>query len=194
MSCQPENKKAGGMWDEQIRRGIETAANKLSEALPTDLQLAVAPIKRTLEYVVAPLIDHPGRFPWWGMVAALCIAVYAFLRDQRNGKAGSGFFAYCFPARIWKTQSTWVDFKVGFLNYVLLGGGAINFTWRITGAFAASGITIGLTALFGPREPIGPWNGLAMFLFALAWSLASDFGYFLFHWAAHVFCAAVGDP
>lgn len=146
------------------------------------------PAKRVLEYAAGPLIDHPGRFPWWGMAAALCIATVAFRYERRRYRNRTGgLFAYCFPRTIWRHPSTLVDMKVGFFNFVLFGGGALNITWRISGALVASGITLGLTHLFGAREAVGPWNPVAIVLFAMAFSMASDFGYFLFHWAAHVY-------
>jgi sterol desaturase/sphingolipid hydroxylase (fatty acid hydroxylase superfamily) len=174
------------MLDEQIHGAIQSFGNALSQDLPSGLKSLAAPATRVAEYVAGPLIDHPGRFPWWGMVAALIVAGYAFRRDSPRTGPG-GLLRYCFPREIWRNPSTWVDLKVGFWNFVLFGGGALNLTWRFSGALVASGITIGLTSLFGPREAVGAWNPIAIFLFAMAFSMASDFGYFLFHWAAHVF-------
>jgi sterol desaturase/sphingolipid hydroxylase (fatty acid hydroxylase superfamily) len=175
------------MFDETIRGAIQAAGDTISGSLPASLQFAVAPARRALEYCAGPLVDKPGRFPWWGMVAALMIAWLAFLysrippEDRRNG-----LIAFLFPRRVWRHPSTWVDLKVGCLNYVLFGGGGLNVTWRFTTALVASGVTIGLTSLFGVRAVEPTWGVLPIFLFAMAFSLASDFGYFLFHWASHV--------
>jgi sterol desaturase/sphingolipid hydroxylase (fatty acid hydroxylase superfamily) len=69
----------------------------------------------------------------------------------------------------------------------LLGGGVINVTWRLTGAFFASWVTVLLTACLGPSTRPGTWGPISIMVFAVALSMASDFGYFLFHWAAHKF-------
>src|SRR5262249_42167567 len=44
-----------------------------------------------------------------------------------------------------------------------------------------------LTAAFGPPAHEATWGPVPVMAFALAMSMASDFGYFLFHWTSHVF-------
>jgi sterol desaturase/sphingolipid hydroxylase (fatty acid hydroxylase superfamily) len=172
-----------------LRDTIEAIGVSLQETLPVRLSWVADFARRTLEYVCAPIALPGGRYPWWGLVAALCIAVGVFLFERNRLKGGGirAFFRFCFPPEIYRNKSTWVDLKVGFSNYVLFGGGALNLTWRITTAFFASWITVTLNATFGPIEHHASWGPISIVLFALAISLASDLGYFLFHWTAHVF-------
>jgi sterol desaturase/sphingolipid hydroxylase (fatty acid hydroxylase superfamily) len=171
------------------REAIQAVAALLQQTLPDSLLWLTAFARRTLEYVFAPILDHGGRYPWFGLVAALGIAACAFLFDRTRPKGGGirGFLPFCFPPAIWRSQSAWVDLKVGFFNYFLFGGGALNVTWRFTTALFASWITVMLTAGFGPIAHHASWGPVSIVLFALAISMASDFGYFLFHWLAHVF-------
>jgi sterol desaturase/sphingolipid hydroxylase (fatty acid hydroxylase superfamily) len=176
------------MFDDTIQSAIQAATETLSRVVPVEARFIVAPMRRVLEYCAGPLIDQPGRFPWWGMVAALGIGWLVFLYSRIPPEhRRQGLAAFLFPRWIWRHPSTWVDAKVGCLNYVLFGGGALNVTWRFTTAFVASGVTIGLTALFGPRAVEQAWGVVPIFLFAMAFSMANDFGYFLFHWASHMF-------
>lgn len=172
-----------------LRSLIETAVGLLQHILPASLSGMTNPARRMFEYVCAPIIDHGGRFPWWGLVAALCIAagVFVFDRNRPNGGGIRGFLRFCFPPEIYRRGSVWVDLKVGFFNYVLFGGGALNVAWRLTTALFASWITYLLTAGFGPLGHHASWGPVSVVLFALAISMAADFGYFLFHWLAHVF-------
>jgi sterol desaturase/sphingolipid hydroxylase (fatty acid hydroxylase superfamily) len=116
-------------------------------------------------------------------------AAIAFLYDRTryNGVRIAGFWAFCFPRRVYRNASVWVDLKIGFCNYVLLGGGLINVTWRLTGAFFASWITVLLTACLGAPTHAGTWGPISVVVFAVVMSMASDFGYYLFHWTAHKF-------
>ena len=172
-----------------LRDTIQAIADWAGHILPEQPAWAASLTKRILEYICGPILDNGGRYPWWGLVAALLIAgcVFVFFTDRSSGERDGGFLGFCFPRAIWRSPSTWVDVKVGFVNYVLLGGGALNLTWRITTALFASWVTVLLTRGFGPIEHHATWGPLSIVLFMVAFSLASDFGYFLFHWASHVF-------
>jgi sterol desaturase/sphingolipid hydroxylase (fatty acid hydroxylase superfamily) len=172
-----------------LRDTIQAVAMLLRQTLPDSLAWATNLGRRTLEFLFGPILDHGGRYPWWGLIAALGIAFCAFLLDQ-NRRSGGGirdFPRFCFPREIYRSRSTWVDVKVGFFNFVLFGGGALNVTWRITKALFATWISLLLVAGFGPIEHHASWGPVSIVLFALAISMASDLGYFLFHWSSHVF-------
>jgi sterol desaturase/sphingolipid hydroxylase (fatty acid hydroxylase superfamily) len=177
------------MIEEKLKETIQLTVDFLQRTLPDRLLWMVAPARRTLEYVFGPVLDHPGRFPWWGFVAALTIAAAAYLteRSRVTGDRRAGFLRFCFPREVYRNPSAWVDLKVGFFNYIVFGGGAINLTWRLSTALFASWITVLLTTWLGPREHPATWGAVAVVLLMLALSLASDFGYFLFHWTSHVF-------
>src|SRR5271165_3108690 len=142
-----------------------------------------------MEYMFAPVLYSGGRYPWYGLAAALIIAVAVFLLDRNrpNGHGVREFWRFAYPPDPHRDSSTWVDLKVGFFNYLLFGGGTLNITWRISTALFASWVTAALTAGFGPVEHHASWGPVSIFGFALAISMASDFGYFLFHWLSHVF-------
>jgi sterol desaturase/sphingolipid hydroxylase (fatty acid hydroxylase superfamily) len=168
---------------------IKAATAWFSQALPDDLRWLAAPAERTLGYLSGAILDRPGRFPWWGLIAALIIATIAFLygRTRSEDVRNAGFLAFLFPRGVYRNASLWVDLKVGFCNYVVLGGGAINITWRLSGAFFVSSITVLLTRALGPPAHAHTLAPVSIVLFTVALSMASDFGYFLFHWAAHKF-------
>lgn len=168
-----------------LRDTIQAFATLLRHTLPGYLSWATDLARRVLEYVFGPILDHGGRFPWWGLAFALAIAAGVFWLDR--SRADGGFLRYCFPREIWRGKSTWVDLKIGFFNYVLFGGGALNLTWRFSSALFATWVTVLLTATFGANEHHATWGPVSIGLFVLAFSVASDFGYFLFHWTAHVF-------
>src|SRR5271167_815583 len=66
------------MIEEKLKETIQLTVDFLQRTLPDRLLWMVAPARRTLEYVFGPVLDHPGRFPWWGFVAALTIAAAAY--------------------------------------------------------------------------------------------------------------------
>jgi sterol desaturase/sphingolipid hydroxylase (fatty acid hydroxylase superfamily) len=164
---------------------IQAVDKLLQQTLPGYLGWVAGLAKRTLEYAFGPILDTTGRFPWFGLVFALLITVGAYLYDR--SRSGKGFLGFCFPREIYRHKSAWVDVKVGFLNHVLFGGGVINVTWRLTTAFFAAWVTRLLVAEFGPVAHPSAWGPVSIVAFALAFSLASDFGYFLYHWASHIF-------
>jgi sterol desaturase/sphingolipid hydroxylase (fatty acid hydroxylase superfamily) len=172
-----------------LRDAIQTAVVLLRQTAPDYLSWAADFARRTLEFLFGPILDHGGRYPWWGLTAALGVAFCAFLLDRNRGRGGGirDFWRFCFPREIYRSPSTWVDVKIGFFNYVLFGGGALNVTWRITKALFATWISLMLVAGFGPVAHHASWGPVSIILFALAISMASDFGYFLFHWSSHVF-------
>jgi sterol desaturase/sphingolipid hydroxylase (fatty acid hydroxylase superfamily) len=171
-----------------MRASIEAVSNTLREWLPAEVVWLATLCRRTLEYVLGPLIDTGGRFPVWGLMSALVITAIVYLvdRSRRRVEPGQGFLAYCFPRSIVFNPSTLVDLKVGFFNSVVIGN-ALNLTWRINGAFIAAGVTGLLTLAFGPGPQNAAWSPLAVILLTLALSLANDLGYFFFHRASHVF-------
>jgi sterol desaturase/sphingolipid hydroxylase (fatty acid hydroxylase superfamily) len=172
-----------------LRETMHASLALLQQRLPASAVWVTAYAKRAFEYVCGPIFDHGGRYPWIGLAAAMIIAAAAFLleRDRPNGRGIREFSRFCFPPEIYRSRSPWVDLKVGFFNYFLFGGGAMNVTWRFTTALFASWITKLLVAGFGPIEHHASWGPVSIVLFALAISMASDFGYFLFHWLSHVF-------
>src|SRR5580700_5580534 len=130
-----------------LHETIQAVETLFQRILPGYLGWVAGLVKRALEYMFGPILDHTGRFPWWGLAFALIITagVYLFDRSRPNG----GFLRYCFPPEIWRSKSTWVDVKVGFLNHVLFGGGVINVTWRLSTAFFAAWVPRLLAAEFG---------------------------------------------
>jgi sterol desaturase/sphingolipid hydroxylase (fatty acid hydroxylase superfamily) len=175
--------------EESLNASIQAVMAWCSRALPDDLRWLAGPARRSLGYISGILLDHPGRFPWWGLIAALAIATTAFLFERRRneGVRKAGLWAFYFPRGVYRNASIWVDLKIGFCNHVLLGGGLINVTWRLTGALFASWMTVLLTACLGAPTHAATWGPISVVVFAIALSMASDFGYFLFHWAAHKF-------
>ena len=177
------------MIEEHLKGAIQATTDFLLRTLPHNLLWLVTPVKKSLEYLFGPILDHPGRYPWWGLVAAFGIATLAFLyhRTREADVRQAGFWSFCFPRAVYRNRSVWVDLKVGFFNFVLTGGGAINVTWRLSSALFASWVTTALAAGFGPREHVASWGPVSVVVFAMLLSMASDFGYFLFHWASHTF-------
>jgi hypothetical protein len=164
--------------------------------LPPQAAWLAVPLRRTLEYLTAPVTELGGRFHWLALLAALVLALWAYAFAAAPSSASEaapaarprrglrGFLAYCFPRAIWRHRSTWVDLQVGFLNHLGLSA-ASNIFWWFTGAKVAAWITVWLTATLGP-SPIGAEWGLgAVLVFTVLMSMAADFGYFLFHWASH---------
>ncbi len=174
---------------------ITGAAVAWAEAvLPPGAAWLAVLLRRTLDYVTAPVVEAGGRYHWLALLAALVLAgwAYAFAAAPTATTSGTqpprrflrGFLRYCFPRAIWLHRSTWVDLQVGFLNHLGLSA-ASNVFWWFTGAKVAAFITAWLTATFGP-SPIGAeWSLGAILAFTVLMSMASDFGYFLFHWASH---------
>jgi sterol desaturase/sphingolipid hydroxylase (fatty acid hydroxylase superfamily) len=177
------------MIEESLNDSIQAVMAWFSRALPENLRWLATPARRIFEYMSGIVLDHPGRFPWWGLIAALTIATIAFLFERRRneGVRKAGLRAFCFPRSVYRNASVWIDLKIGFCNYVLLGGGLINVTWRLTGAFFASRVTVLLTDCLGSPTHAATWGPISVVVFAVALSMASDFGYFWFHWAAHKF-------
>ena len=164
--------------------------------LPPQAAWLAVLLRRTLEYLTAPVTELGGRFHWLALLAALVLALWAYAFAAAPSSAPEaapdgpprrglrGFLAYCFPRAIWRHRSTWVDLQVGFLNHLGLSA-ASNIFWWFTGAKVAAWITVWLTATLGP-SPIGAeWGIGAVLVFTVLMSMAADFGYFLFHWASH---------
>lgn len=172
---------------------IESAVAWANAVLPEQALWAAVLLRRTLEYLMGPVRDLGGRFHWLALLAALILAgwLYAFRAapsavplDEAPAKGLRGFLRYCFPRRIWRNRSTWVDVQVGFVNHVYAYAAA-NLFWRFTGAAVAAWITTWLTALFGPSPFGAQWGVGSLLVFTVLMSMAADFGYFLFHWASH---------
>jgi sterol desaturase/sphingolipid hydroxylase (fatty acid hydroxylase superfamily) len=122
-----------------------------------------------------------------GLVAALLLSALVWWQLRREGKAGGrSFLAWLFPKEVVLHPSTRLDLKVGIVNSVFVGN-ALNLTWRFNAAVVVVGVTGLLTALFGPGPQEPEWSLPAILAFALLLSMANDLGYFLFHWASHVF-------
>ena len=177
----------GGLED-RLRDLIQATTDWLATMLPAHLTWMTGPAERTMEYALGPLIDRGGRFPWWGLAAGLAIATLVYFVEQRRADSGhrDGLLRFWFPREIYRNKSVWVDLKVGFVNSVLIGN-AVNVTWRLSAALFTSWITWALTATFGAVDHPATWGPLSIVLFMIALSMAADFGYFLFHWLAHVF-------
>jgi sterol desaturase/sphingolipid hydroxylase (fatty acid hydroxylase superfamily) len=173
--------------EDNLSGAIQAITDAVSRTVPNIPHWLVGPVHRSLEYAAGAFLDRPGRFPWWGLIAAVVIATIAFRYDRSRTRGTAGFWAFLFPRDVYRNPSVWVDLKVGFCNFVLLGGGAINVTWRLTGAFFASWVTVLLTTWLGSPTHAATWGPVSIVLFTVALSMASDFGYFLFHWAAHKF-------
>jgi sterol desaturase/sphingolipid hydroxylase (fatty acid hydroxylase superfamily) len=166
---------------------IAEAGAALRALLPDWLGWLATLFQRTLLYLAGPLVDNPGRFHWIGLIAALVLSLIVFLQLRAEGRLrGEGFLGWLFPRRIIRHPSTWVDLKVGFVNSVVIGN-ALNVTWRLNSALIVAGITALLTALFGPGPQDFEWSWWSILLMAVVLSMAADLGYFLFHWASHVF-------
>jgi sterol desaturase/sphingolipid hydroxylase (fatty acid hydroxylase superfamily) len=153
----------------------------LQSVLPPPLHWIAGLAGGMRDYALAPWVEHGGRFQWVGLAAALAIA--AVVWDRRAGLRG--FARHCFPAGAWLHRSTRTDISIGFVNAVLLGR-AFNLAWRFSTALVASAVTYRLAAWVGPSPIGGGWGPASIVGFTLAMSLANDLGYFLFHWACHV--------
>lgn len=171
-----------------MRAWIDGIAEMLRQTLPEGLLWISHLAQRTLSYVFGPIIDNGGRYPWFGLLAALLITAYVFVahRDQVKAAGARDFLGFCFPRRIWRHPSTLVDLKVGFVNSVLIGN-ALNVTWRFNAALVTSGVTALLAAVFGPGPQDAAWGPVSVLLLTVALSLTDDLGYYLFHRASHVF-------
>ncbi len=166
---------------------IDAILDRLRQSIPDSLQWLLPIARRTLEYVFGPFNGDGGRFPWYGILAGLGIAAAAFIwgtRD-RHDRTLSGFLRFCFPKEIYLDKNMLVDLQIGFMNPFIQP--AVNVTWRITTVLIASKITALLTLWLGPNTSPVAWTPTAVIVCAIAYSMLSDFGYFLFHWTAHVF-------
>jgi len=168
---------------------IEALVGSLRQAIPGELSWVATLLQRVLHYLAGPLLDQSGRYPWFGLLAALLLTGWVFwtgrVAAERRGLGG--FLGFCFPRGIWRHPSTLVDVKVGFCNAVLIGN-ALNLTWRFNAALVASLVTGLLAGAFGPGvQQAGTWGPVPVLLLTLAMSLTDDLGYYLFHRASHVF-------
>lgn len=167
---------------EELVLGVESY---LRQALPDGLQWLVRWLVKTVEYLVGPFGDSTGRFHWVGIVAALLITGVVYLATAQAAPRSLGcFLRFAFPAAAWGSKSLWVDFKIGFVNHIYMGA-AVNLTWRINTALFTAWTSAALTGVFGPHPDKAAWGPGAILAMAVVMSLASDFGYFLFHWASH---------
>ena len=179
-----------------LRETIQAIGERAWHALPGQPAWAGSLTKRILEYICGPILDHGGRYPWWGLLAALIIAgcVFVFFRDRASSDRQDGFFRFCFPSEIWRGPSTWVDLKVGFVNYVLFGGGALNLTWRVSTALFASWVTVVLSSVFGPIEHHATWGPLFHRLVHGRFLIGLGFRIFPVSLGVACVSAAVGNP
>lgn len=165
---------------------IARAADAAREALPDWLDWLALYLERLLLYLAGPVVDAPGRYHWLGLLAALLLSALVYLQLRRaRATGGRSFLGWLFPREIWRHPSTALDLKVGMFNSVVIGN-ALNLTWRFNSAVVVVAITWALTALFGPGPQQAEWSLAAVVLMALLLSMANDLGYFLFHWASHV--------
>jgi sterol desaturase/sphingolipid hydroxylase (fatty acid hydroxylase superfamily) len=138
----------------------------------------------TADFLMGPIATG-GRFHWLGLVAGVTIAFVAFRLAAGSQTRADGFLRFCFPRGVYAHKSTLVDWQIAYANFFF--GHFFNVTWRISTAMGASLVTSWLTAIFGPVAHGWAWSAPVVVFYALVISLLSDLGYFLFHWASHVF-------
>ncbi len=141
-----------------------------------------------LNFLTGPLTGLRTRAYWPELVAAVLIAAAVFvLRDRRPGQGIRDFLRYCFPKRIFFHRSTWVDCQLIFVNSIVYP--MMNVLWRFNEALFAAWLVKALTWGFGPSPHLlhsgAHWSIASPALFTFLIAMASDFGYYVFHFAMH---------
>ncbi|HEY6430452.1 MAG TPA: sterol desaturase family protein [Acetobacteraceae bacterium] len=105
------------------------------------------------------------------------------VRERGGGRRIGEFLRFCFPRRMFLHRSTWVDCQIILVNNFLAG--SFNLFWRFNAALVTSVLIGLLIAGFGRSPHLLPWNTATLLIFTALMALADDFGYYLFHLAAH---------
>jgi len=137
-----------------------------------------------IDFLTSPLTGLRTRSYWPELVAGILIAALVFaLRDRLPSQGPRAFLAWLFPKRMFIHNSTWVDCKLILANNFVTP--AINLTWRLNTVFFTTGLLAVLTAAFGSAPHWLTWTTPTLILFTILFGLAEDFGYYVFHVAAH---------
>lgn len=137
-----------------------------------------------LDFLTGPITGLRTRSYWPELVAALALAGLVFLlRERQAGQGVRGFLGYCFPRRMFLHRSTWVDCQLIVVNHFLAS--LFNLTWRFNTALFTTALLGGLGWVFGPPPQALAWTGTTLVLLTILFAMAEDFGYYVFHLAAH---------
>ena len=146
---------------------------------------------RSLAKVLVYPVDPGERIYWLYLATSLAMALGVYLRAWRTepGRPGlRGFLRFCFPARVWRHPSAWLDLRYFAVQQMLrvwiYGALAVAVALESAGAVAAGLRWLGgePAAPSGAPDPAGFAARAFVTLFAVA---ATDFAAFLAHWLQH---------
>jgi len=144
-------------------------------------------LARSLVRVLAYPVDPDERIYGPYLLGAAALAALAWARERRAAGRGAreGFLRFCFPARVWRTASAWLDVRY-FLVHQLVRVWIYGSLALGVGAATARACSVAFAAYLGPAPdpalPAGPGARVAATLLGLA---LADFAGFLAHYLQH---------
>ena len=138
-----------------------------------------------IDLLTGPITGINTRFHWITVVEAIVVAalVFTFRPEHVRGEGVRAFIRYCFPRRFFTHNSTFVDCQLIVANQLL--SKSYNVLWRLNTPLMVGALLAALTWAFGPPLKLFDWTTTTLVIFTFLMAMASDFGYFLFHYSAH---------
>lgn len=117
--------------------------------------------------------------------AILVCAMFFVWRRRARGRRVSlrGLARFVFPLRLLRHPSSRAD-AILFVLQTMVFGALLGWAY-LSQPWIAGSVTSGLAFLFGEPGPASVHPAVAIAVITLASFLAYEFGYWLFHWAAH---------
>ncbi len=133
-----------------------------------------------VDFAFGPLTGNNTRYYWVFLAqAALLLAIV----HAWQGGGWRSFGRFCVPAGTFRHRSTLVDIQLNVANQVF--GRSVRVLWRLSTPAIAGTLVGGLTSLFGPAPHALHWTWPALLALTVLVTIADDFGYYVFHRAAH---------
>ncbi len=133
-----------------------------------------------IDFLFGPLTGQNTRYYWVFLAQALVLLAIV---HARQGGTLRGLARFCFPRGAMTHRSTWLDWQINLANQFV--GSSVKLFWRLSLPTLALGVSHAIAAAIGPAPFLIDWNLPALLALTLLVAVGDDFGYYVFHRAAH---------
>ncbi len=138
------------------------------------------------EIIDDPLLHASSRLYWAYIVLfiAVCLVRFRYLASRADGlpRGVRGFFAFCFPRKVYFHPSAIIDYQVYLLGKLFSPVALLTKWWSL--AWVATAVSASLAAWLGPKPEVA-WTDARLMAFTLCMVLASDLVTYLNHRLHH---------
>ena len=137
-------------------------------------------LSSVIDFLFGPLTGQNTRFYWVFLAQAVILLAIV---NARRGGALRHLPRVLFPRGALTHPSTWVDWQLNIANQII--GPSVKLFWRLSMPTIAITIAQLIATTFGPAPFMLEWSLPALIVLTLLVAVGDDFGYYVFHRAAH---------